>query len=525
VVPEATQEEATSTKARYESLKEEREPYLRRAREASLLTIPALVPPMGHTNATVLPTPFQSVGSDGVNSLASKLLLALLPPGSSFFRLTMDDFVVEKLKAVAGGGQAGEDARGEFEAALGRIERAVINRMEQVGARTVLFEALKHLLVAGNCLVQILPGAKMRLHYLDHYVVKRDAAGNVLEIIVWEEIAKLALPKALRDMVSAEEDEKDKSKTAVDVYTHIRLEDGKWKVHQELRGKIVPDSVGFYPKDKSAWIPLRYTRVDGEDYGRGRVEEYLGDFQSLESLSQSLVEGAAIAAKHVFLRREASTLSAKKLTEARNGEVIDGDVNDVGVLRVEKANDLSVAKSALDTIEERLQKSFMIAQQRDAERVTAEEVRAVVTELEKTLGGVYSILSQELQLPIVVRVMFQMEREGKLPPLPKDAVAPAIVTGLEALGRNSDLQKLREFIQETAAEFGPQAVTEYINVGAYMKRKATALQIDLKDLIRSEAEVQATRAQQQQAAMVAKLGGPAMQALKGQQGAPAPEAE
>ncbi|WP_416142518.1 portal protein [Escherichia coli] len=41
------------------------------------------------------------------------------------------------------------------------------------------------------------------------------------------------------------------------------------------------------------------------------------------------------------------------------------------------------------------------AVQRTGERVTAEEIRYVASELEDTLGGVYSILSQELQLPLV----------------------------------------------------------------------------------------------------------------------------
>ena len=40
--------------------------------------------------------------------------------------------------------------------------------------------------------------------------------------------------------------------------------------------------------------------VDGECYGRGRVEEFIGDLKSLEALSQALVEGSAAAAKVVF---------------------------------------------------------------------------------------------------------------------------------------------------------------------------------------------------------------------------------
>jgi hypothetical protein len=77
--------------------------------------------------------------------------------------------------------------------------------------------------------------------------------------------------------------------------------------------------------------------------------------------------------------------------------------------------------------------------QRNAERVTAEEIRYMAQELEAALGGIYSTLSQEFQLPFVTRVMFQMERQKKLPVLPEGLVKPAIITGVEALGRGNDV--------------------------------------------------------------------------------------
>ena len=49
----------------------------------------------------------------------------------------------------------------------------------------------------------------------------------------------------------------------------------------------------------SPWLPLRFNVVDGEPYGRGRVEEFMGDLKSLEALMQALVEGSAAAAKVV----------------------------------------------------------------------------------------------------------------------------------------------------------------------------------------------------------------------------------
>ena len=55
--------------------------------------------------------------------------------------------------------------------------------------------------------------------------------------------------------------------------------------------------------------------------------------------------------------------------------------------------------------------------QRDAERVTAEEIRLMAEQLESGLAGVYSMLSQELQLPLIKRVLFLMEQAGEIPPI------------------------------------------------------------------------------------------------------------
>lgn len=59
------------------------------------------------------------------------------------------------------------------------------------------------------------------------------------------------------------------------------------------------------------------------------------------------------------------------------------------------------------------------AVQRQGERVTAEEIRYVAGELEDTLGGVYSILAQELQLPLAKRLLNQQQAIGAMAQLPR----------------------------------------------------------------------------------------------------------
>lgn len=500
--------------ALYALLEQDRRPFLDRAIDSSKLTIPTLIPPHGHTPSSRFYTPFQSVGARGVNNLASKLLLSQLPINTPCFRLDIDQFTLEKL---------GEDPKkkAEVDAKLNKMERSVQRKIETEALRVSVFEALKHLLVAGNALLYMPLKGGMRVFNLHNFVIQRDPMGNVLDIVIKESVAPSVLTEEVRALIAAntgegkpaEERPSNVSRSrSVDLFTHVKWNGKLWDVYQEVKGVRIPSSVGTYPEGKSPWLPLRMTRIDGESYGRGYVEEYIGDLTSLEGLQQAVVEGAAAAAKLLFLVNPNGTTSAKDLAETENGGFADGTPDDVKVLQLEKYNDFRVAMETSNKIEERLSFAFMLnsAVQRAGERVTAAEIRFMAQELESGLGGIYSILSQEFQLPMVTRLMFTMTRAKELPVLPKGIVKPMIVTGLEALGRGNDLDKLDTFMQGVTAV--PQAM-DRVNWGNYMTRRATALGMDTEGLIVSDDEYAEQQAQAKQEAMLSQGIGPGIGAL------------
>ena len=134
-------------------------------------------------------------------------------------------------------------------------------------------------------------------------------------------------------------------------------------------------------------------------------------------------------------------------------------------------------------------------------------------ELEDALGGIYSIMSQEFQLPMVQIIMHRMERTKKLPALPKGLVRPTITTGLEALGRGHDLNKLTTFAQVIA---NAQALPPEINRADFFTRVGTSLGIDMAGLVLSPEEQQAAQMQQYMQQMVDKLGPKAMDIVRDQ---------
>ena len=484
-----------TAKSRYVKLEGDRRPYTDRAEKCAQYTIPMAFPKDTDSASTNYETPYQSIGARGVNNLTSKLMLALFPPNAPFFRLAIGDDIENAL---------GDDSatKQQWEEALSKLERKITSYMETHQIRTTANEALLQLIIAGNVCV-FLPPAEggMRIYRLNSYVVSRDGVGNVLEIIAKESVAYGALPPEAQSAIG-EAGAVDADR-AYDIYTHTYLEGDVYKSYQEIEGNIISGSEQEYPKDKSPWIPLRLKKMDGESYGRSFVDEYLGDLKVLEALSKSVAQVAAVASNILYLVNPNAVTRISELSKAKSGDFIRGKIEDIQILQVNKTSDLQITENAIQSIEGRLSYAFLLnsAVQRNAERVTAEEIRYVANELEDTVGSIYSILSQEFQLPLVKRFMIQMTREGAIPDLPQGSkgVEPLIVTGIEALGRGHDLTKLDTFIRY--AQVFPEAFQTSVKQGEILRQIATALGIDSSSVVKTDEEVQQEQQQQMQMQM------------------------
>lgn len=502
-------ERTTTAKQLYAKLETARKPYTDRAEKCAELTIPMAFPKEGDTSSTKYSTPYQSIGARGVNNLTSKLMLALFPPNAPFFRLSLGDEVK---------GALGDDPKmqQEWESALSKIERQINQYMETHQMRVTMNEAMTQLVLAGNALLFLPPKeGGMKLYRLNHYVLSRDGIGNTIEIVTKESIAYGALPPEAQRCIDGDNIEAHK---AYDIYTHTYLDGDVYVSYQEVSSKVIAGSEQTYPKEASPWIPLRLRKMDGEAYGRSFVDEYLGDLKALEALSKSITEVAAIASNIIFLVHPQSMTRVSKLQKASPGDFVEGRLEDIQALQINKTSDLQVTTAAVQNIESRLSYAFLLnsAVQRNAERVTAEEIRYVARELEDTVGNIYSILAQELQLPLVRRFMNQMTGTGVIPDLPQGAqgVEPTITTGIEALGRGHDLAKLDTFIRY--AQVFPEAFQTAVKQSEILMQIATALGIDAQSVIKNPQEIEEERAQAMQMQMAQQV---APEVVRGQMGA------
>ena len=485
-----------TARQRYNKLSTDREQFLNVAYECAELTIPTLLMRNDSPPAySQFQTPWQSVGAKGVVTLASKLMLGLLPPSTSFFKLQLDD---SKL-----GVEIPPEAKSEMDLSFAKIERMIMESIAASTDRVQIFSAIKHLVVTGNALLYMGKDG-MKMYPLNRYVVERDGNGEVIEIVTKEKISRDLLPP-MDIKQSVVDDETTNSDKDIDVYTCIKLDKKGWYWYQEAHDVRIPDTDGKAPKDKSPWLPLRFVTVDGEDYGRSRVEEFLGDLKSLEGLMQALVEGSAAAAKVIFTVSPSSVTKPASLAQAGNGAIIQGRPDDVGVVQVGKTADFRTAFELVNVLEKRLSEAFLVLNVRQSERTTAEEVRMTQMELEQQLGGLFSLLTTEFLIPYLNRKMHTLTRSKQIPALPKGLVRPTIVAGINALGRAGDRDALVQFITTIAQTMGPEALASLLNPDEAVKRLAAAQGIDVLNLVKSVEEKQAEQQQAQQAQMMQSL--------------------
>lgn len=514
---------------RYRALESDRNYYLERARTSARLTLPYLIPlsdePYAHQNQT-FPLPWNGIGARGVHNLASRLLLALLPPTETFFRFTIDEIEMlnsEKSMVAAGASpEAIGKFRSEFDLDLARLERAVLRSIETSNDRVAVHEMLLHLVIAGNALMWV-SDKGLKCFHLNRYVCRRDMMGNPLEAIVCEQLSVESLDDDARQLLEdddgevegiLDDDSAPEYERVVRIYTHIEWEGKKVKWYQELNDKEIPGTRGTASVSESPWLPLRMYRIDGQGYSPGYVEAAcIADLQTAEALSQAIAEGSLVSAQVKHLVKPSGIANPKKLAEAPNGAYLPGNPDDVFTIQVNKAADLNVAAQGLARIEARLAQAFMLADVRDSERTTAEEVRLQALQIENSLGSIYAILTTEFQQPYVARKLEILTRKGKLPKLPEALVKPVVSVGLAAVGRGNDLEKTARFMTILQQSLGPEGIATYVMPAELIRRLAGAMGMDIIGLVKTDEQLAAEQQQQQQMAM-------AQQALQAGMGDP-----
>jgi len=499
---------AGSAAGRWTQLDGQRRSFLQRCINYASYTLPKICPPTGYKqDSDELSHDFQAVGAQSVNHLANKIMLALFAPSRPFFRLDASP----EIKAHMAELQVNETDLADM---LAKGEKEAVNALDRMALRPKLYEAVKHLIVTGNVLL-CLDEKTIRVLGLRKYCVRRSMSGEVLELLIADKVNFDELEPAVQDTVSRYAHYNDD--TCVTLYRWIKRNAlGDYEMDQWVdRYQLPKEFSGKWPEDKMPYRVLTWDLSDDAHYGTGLVEDYKGDFAALSALSQAQVMGAVLASEFRWLVNPAGQTKPEDLMRSRNGQAIPGMKDDISLVESGKAGDLQITLNMSGEYVNRIGRGFLLGSAivRDAERVTAEEIRMQANELETSLGGAYSRLAVDFQLPMAFWLM-------KLVKLGVDGTQfiPSIVTGLEALSRAGDLDDLKLWLADMAGVAQlPEPLQAALDMGAIAKGLALPRRIDVSQFLKSPQQIaqeqqQAQQAQLQQTAGEAGINAAAQQA-------------
>lgn len=519
-----TVQKVRDLKARWTHLDSKKSYLMNLCEEYAQWTLPYVFPARDLSEGTEMQIAKDSIGAQAVNHLSNKVVSTLFPAQQIFFRLKLDQETQDMLALALqqAGGVNVEDAQQEvqkqmvvLEAELAKAEANATEYLDMVAYRPQAVAAAKLLVITGNALMFHPKEKPVQVYNLRNFCVVRDLSGQVIEIMTKESKAFETFHPRIQEQLrngnsaldqSIKNAERNNTKqyvdsTMVDIYTQVRLEDdGKFHVYQ-CGDHIILDTEGvFYTRDELPWIPLVWNLIQGEDYGRGLVGDYAGAFHAVNVLTSSLLNIAAIMGDIKFFVKPASLVDVDALNQSAPGTFHAGQEGDVTSLKIDKLNDAQFIMTLIERYEKQIAQAFLLmsATTRQAERVTAEEIRRDANELETSNGGVYSAQAKNWQLPTANIVLRQSGFVGL-----NDGITAKIVTGLDSLSRAAELDNLRLFFMDLQLlNTVPEDVRAGIDVPGLMAILGTARQVEYKKFTKTAAQLQADQeaamAQQQQ---------------------------
>lgn len=481
---------AKQASARWSQLNNKRMGLLERLETYASWTIAKLCTPSGYDqNHSELSHGTQAVGGQAVNHLANKIMLALFAPSRPFFRLDPSEKMRRELEAA----QVNEQALALI---LSQGEKKAIQALDRMALRPKLYEAIKNLIVLGNVLLEFTKDT-MRVIGIKRYCVRRSASGEVLELLIRDVMQFDELDPKVQDECRSQ-GMRPLEDAEVSLYRWVvRQDNGDYIMTQHVDNiQLSRKFNGKWSKEKMPFRVLTWDLSDDAHYGTGLVEDYRGDFAGLTMLSTAQVQAAILSSEFRWLVNPAGMTKPEDFRDSENGAAIPGVQGDVSLVQSGKAADLAVILNVNAEYVNRIARGFLMgsAMTRDAERVTAEEIRMQASELETSLGGAYSRLAVDFQIPMAYWLMKKVDMS-----IDGTDVEPSIVTGLDALSRGGDLENLKLFLADVAG-LGtlPPQVLGVLKVEPLLAAFATARRIKPSDFVKGQEEQQADADAQQQ---------------------------
>lgn len=433
---------------------------------------------------------YQSIGAMLTNTLSSKITELLFPSNQSFFRLdstvnpdAMATALATDTKALASG--------------LADLENTAYRRIFLKSSYNQLMHAMKLLIVTGNALVyRDSAGTNLHTYNLRQYALQRDGSGKVMDIILKERTSPAALPPKYQHLFKDREPHDE-----LCLYTRVQrmwaTVTDTFHVTQQVETHML-DTDELYPEAICPYIPVTWNLITGENNGRGLVEDYAGDFAKLSELSEALALYEIEACRVLHMAKPGSGVDVDTIAETEMGGWVSADPAAVQAYEAGDGNKIQQMLADIQSIVQRLSPAFMYGgNTRDAERVTAEEIRSQADEANRTLGGVYSVIADSLHIPLA-HILCNEVNPAFISEVLAEGLTLSVLTGVAALGRSADITKLLQAAQALSVILPVMTqATKRINPDLVITKVFEGFGLNIEDYSRTEDELNALLEQAQ----------------------------
>jgi hypothetical protein len=476
------------TLSRWTSLSNGRTQVIRRCETYARWTLPYLCPRDEDVADNEQTQDLIAVGPRGVNHLANMVVKSLFPQDRPFFAMQPTIEAEDELR---------EKAAEEADAFMQKIreqssivEQRGMRMMNLVKYRPQAINAAKHLIVTGNAVV-VQPDEEdtTRIVYgIKDFVCRRDVSGTIVEAILRDSKLFGTLPEDIQQAMGTHPSGKKWSEDdPVRLFTHLKRK-GKFFIITQAVDDVELTTVGFPAKSElinnGRYLFLTWTLQKGDHYGRGLVEDNSALFHVTEVSTRALLTALAIVADIKFLVNPASDIDVKEMNESASGTYHSGREGDITTVKLDRVLEIDALRGTVDEYERRIAMVFLLTSTavRDAERVTAQEVRHIANELETSFGGIYSKFAADWQLPEAQKLLRKMNFNAK------DFDAE-VVTGIESMSRTGLMDNLRIWQEDLMQLNGmPEAVLAEIHLGRYAAFTAANRMVPHKEFLKTPAE-------------------------------------
>jgi hypothetical protein len=461
-------------------------------------TIPSVFPKDDEGDDSAAVGMLDSIGASVANHFANKLVTTLFSPNRPFFRLAPDprsNAVKELREATAGDDptaqQQAKAAMAKLRTKFVTVEKDSVHYLERIGYRTSATNAAKLLIITGDVVIRSFQNEKAVAYTMRDYVCVKDLAGTDIVLIVRDGLVFGALNAEQKALV-VQADTKSTmyvASTPITIYTRLELQtDKRYKITKAIDGADLPDENVLVTQKKSEFTHLSWNLTKGQNYGRGLVEDFSGSFHMIDELTNHQARIAAKMADLKIFVDPQSGVDVEHLNASASGTYVAGKPGDVQVMASGLDAGMQYLESILATHKRQISAAFLYqsGQTRDAERVTAEEIRESAAELEIAHGGVYSRFASDWQGKVAYEAVAGTGEDMG------DTIEPQIMTGMDSLSRTGEMQSVRVWMNDLGLLNNvPEDVRGWIKPGEFASYAARQRGVDHDIFVKSATDMKA----------------------------------